>query len=59
MCFPCIVFVETDGLMTKSAVLLLLAANFVLGLDEGKKRWADWGTAPGLTKSASVCYLIA
>ena len=38
---------------TRAAVLLLPAANFVLGLDDGKKRWADVVLA--ITKSFSLC----
>ena len=38
---------------TQAAMLLLPAANFVLGLDEGKKRWADVVLA--ITKAFSLC----
>jgi type I restriction enzyme R subunit len=38
---------------TKAAALLLPAANFVLGLEEGKKRWADAVLA--ITKAFSLC----
>ncbi|GAB4061307.1 type I restriction endonuclease subunit R [Uliginosibacterium sediminicola] len=38
---------------TQAAVLLLPAANFVLGQDEGKKRWADVVLA--ITKAFSLC----
>ncbi|PLK50440.1 type I restriction endonuclease subunit R [Uliginosibacterium sp. TH139] len=38
---------------TQAAVLLLPAANFVLGQEEGKKRWADVVLA--ITKAFSLC----
>jgi type I restriction enzyme R subunit len=38
---------------TQAAALLLPAANFVLGLEEGKKRWADAVLA--ITKAFSLC----
>jgi type I restriction enzyme R subunit len=38
---------------TKAAVLLLPAANFVLGLEDGKRRWADAVLA--ITKAFSLC----
>ena len=38
---------------TQAAMLLLPAANFVLGLDEGKKRWA--GVVLAITKAFSLC----
>jgi type I restriction enzyme R subunit len=38
---------------TQAATLLLPAANFVLGLEEGKKRWADAVLA--ITKAFSLC----
>jgi type I restriction enzyme R subunit len=38
---------------TKAAALLLPAANFVLGLEDGKKRWADAVLA--ITKAFSLC----
>ena len=38
---------------TQATALLLPAANFVLGLDEGKKRWADVVLA--ITKTFSLC----
>ena len=38
---------------TKAAGLLLPAANFVLGLEDGKKRWADAVLA--ITKAFSLC----
>ena len=38
---------------TQATALLLPAANFVLGLDEGKKRWAD--VVLGITKAFSLC----
>jgi len=38
---------------TQATKLLLPAANFVLGLDEGKKRWAD--VVLGITKAFSLC----
>jgi len=38
---------------TQAATLLLPAANFVLGLEDGKKRWAD--TVLAITKAFSLC----
>ncbi len=38
---------------TRATTLLLPAANFVLGLDDGKKRWADVVLA--ITKAFSLC----
>jgi type I restriction enzyme, R subunit len=38
---------------SKAATLLLPAANFVLGLDGGKKRWAD--VVLSITKAFSLC----
>jgi type I restriction enzyme R subunit len=38
---------------TQAVALLLPAANFVLGLEEGKKRWADAVLA--ITKAFSLC----
>ena len=38
---------------TQATALLLPAANYVLGLDEGKKRWAD--VVLGITKAFSLC----
>ncbi|MFM9879173.1 MAG: type I restriction endonuclease subunit R [Burkholderiaceae bacterium] len=38
---------------THATALLLPAANFVLGLEEGKKRWAD--VVLGITKAFSLC----
>ncbi|MCK9529820.1 MAG: type I restriction endonuclease subunit R [Gammaproteobacteria bacterium] len=38
---------------TQATVLLLPAANFVLGLEDGKKRWADVVLA--ITKAFSLC----
>ena len=38
---------------TQATRLLLPAANFVLGLEEGKKRWAD--VVLGITKAFSLC----
>lgn len=38
---------------TQATKLLLPAANFVLGLEEGKKRWAD--VVLGITKAFSLC----
>jgi type I restriction enzyme R subunit len=38
---------------TQAAALLLPAANFVLGLEDGKKRWAD--VVLGITKAFSLC----
>lgn len=41
------------GYRTKATQLLLPAANFVLGLDDGKKRWFD--AVVGITKTFSLC----
>ncbi|MBL8490381.1 MAG: DUF3387 domain-containing protein, partial [Rhodocyclaceae bacterium] len=41
------------GYRTRAATLLLPAANYVLGLEEGKKRWAD--TVLAITKAFSLC----
>jgi type I restriction enzyme R subunit len=38
---------------TKATELLLPAANFILGLDDGKKRWAD--AVLGMTEAFSLC----
>ncbi|MCS6996006.1 MAG: type I restriction endonuclease subunit R, partial [Casimicrobiaceae bacterium] len=38
---------------TQAVALLLPAANFVLGLEDGKKRWSD--TVVGITKAFSLC----
>ena len=38
---------------TKATALLLPAANYILGLDEGKKRWFD--TVLAITKAFSLC----
>ena len=38
---------------TQATSLLLPAANFVLGLDDGQKRWAD--VVLGITKAFSLC----
>lgn len=38
---------------SQASELLLPAANFILGLEDGKKRWAD--TVLGITKAFSLC----
>ena len=45
--------VDFSAYRTQAAALLLPAANFVLGLDDGKKRWADVVVA--ITKAFSLC----
>lgn len=44
---------DYSGYRNQAAMLLLPGANFVLGLDDGKKRWADVVLA--ITKSFSLC----
>ncbi len=44
---------EFSGYRSNAAMLLLPAANFVLGLDGGKKRWAD--VVLSITKAFSLC----
>jgi type I restriction enzyme R subunit len=41
------------GYRTRATSLLLPAANFVLGLEDGKKRWFD--VVAGITKAYSLC----
>ncbi len=44
---------DHSGYRTQATALLLPAANFVLGLEDGKKRWAD--VVLGITKAFSLC----
>ncbi|HOI52117.1 MAG TPA: type I restriction endonuclease subunit R, partial [Azonexus sp.] len=44
---------EFGAFATQAVALLLPAANFVLGLEDGKKRWADVVLA--ITKAFSLC----
>ena len=44
---------DYSGYRTQATVLLLPAANFVLGLDDGKKRWFD--VVAAITKAVSLC----
>jgi type I restriction enzyme R subunit len=44
---------EFSGYRTQAVALLLPAANFVLGLDKGKQRWADVVLA--ITRAFSLC----
>lgn len=42
-----------EAYRTEATTLLLPAANFILGLEEGKKRWFD--VVLGITKTFSLC----
>ncbi len=44
---------DYSGYKTKAASLLLPAANHILGIDDGKRRWFD--TVLGITKAFSLC----
>ncbi|MCX8039943.1 MAG: type I restriction endonuclease subunit R, partial [Planctomycetota bacterium] len=44
---------DYSAFRTQAVALLLPAANFVLGLEDGKKRWSD--TVVAITKAFSLC----